>query len=81
MTIKHVKNLLSAMCNFNEVDITHTFSINGIRILQVKCLNIDSKQIFELTYTDSDEIDLHNNIDEAAEIITNIISKYANNPS
>ena len=80
MTIDHVKNLLSELCYFNEVDITHTFSLNGIRILQVKCLNIDSQPIFELTYPDSDKIDSHSDIDEAAQAITNIISEDVNTP-
>ncbi|AOH56608.1 hypothetical protein ABE28_019750 [Peribacillus muralis] len=75
MKNEHVKNLLSELCYFDEVDITHTFSVDGIRILQVKCLNIDSQHIFELTYPDSDIVDFHSDIAEAEKAITSIISK------
>ncbi|MFJ7756341.1 hypothetical protein ACQKGI_23720 [Peribacillus muralis] len=75
MTNEHVKNLLSELCYFDELDITHTFSFNGIRILQVKCLNIDSQQMFELTYPDSDIVDFYSDIAEAAKAIKSIISK------
>lgn len=77
MTVKHVKNLLSDLCYFCKVDITHTFSFNGIRILQVKCITMNSQHTFELTYPDSDKVDTLSDIDKAAKVITNIISKRA----
>ncbi|MCK1982189.1 MULTISPECIES: hypothetical protein [Peribacillus] len=75
MTVEHVKNLLSELCYFSEVDITQTFSFNGIRILQVKCITMNSLNTFELTYPDSDKVDTFSDIDKAAKVVTNIISK------
>lgn len=75
MTIEHVKNLLSTLCYFSEVDITHTFTSNGIRILKLRCLTINSQQIFQLTYPDRDIVDSYSDIAEAAKVITNLISK------
>ncbi|MFJ7994452.1 hypothetical protein ACIQY5_20050 [Peribacillus frigoritolerans] len=75
MTVEHVKNLLSDLCYFSKVAITHTFSIKGIRILQVKCITMNSQHTFELTYPDSDKVDTLSDIDKAAKVITNIISK------
>ncbi|MEC0347415.1 hypothetical protein [Peribacillus frigoritolerans] len=74
MKVEHVKRFLSDLCYFSEVDITHTFSFNGIRILQVRCLTINSQHIFELTYPDSDEVDTLSDLDQAAKVIKNIIS-------
>ncbi|WP_285768374.1 hypothetical protein [Peribacillus sp. SI8-4] len=75
MTVEHIEKLLSELCYFNEVDITHTFSSNGIRILQIKCLTIQSQDIFELTYPDSDKVDHFSDKAEAANAIAHIISK------
>ncbi|MGE7610496.1 hypothetical protein ACQKML_28600 [Peribacillus frigoritolerans] len=81
MTIEHVKNLLSSLCHFSEVDITHTFSFNGIRILKLRCLTINSQQIFELTYPDRDVVDSYSDLAEAAKVITNLISKDTHTPA
>ncbi|PJN87697.1 hypothetical protein [Bacillus sp. mrc49] len=75
MTIEHVKNFLSTLCDFREVDITHTFTSNGIRILKLRSLTINSQQIFQLTYPDRDIVDTFSDIAEAAQVITNLISK------
>ncbi|MFJ7307457.1 hypothetical protein [Peribacillus frigoritolerans] len=75
MTVEHVKKSLSELCYFSEVDITQTFSSNGVRILQVKCIPINTQHTFELTYPDSDKVDTFSDIDKAAKVITNIISK------
>ncbi|SIS01423.1 hypothetical protein SAMN05878482_10933 [Peribacillus simplex] len=74
MKFEHVKKSLSDLCYFSKVDITHTFSMNGIRILQVRCLTINSQHIFELTYPGSDKVDSFSDLAKAAKVITNTIS-------
>ncbi|WMX58665.1 hypothetical protein [Peribacillus sp. R9-11] len=75
MTVENIKNLLTELCNFDKVNITQTFSVNEIRILQVRCLTVDSHHTFELTYPDSGHVDLISDITYAAKLIDNIISK------
>lgn len=74
MTVEQIERLLSDLSYFSEVDITHTFSFNGLPILQIKCLTINSQYIFELTYITTDKIDYFSDKAEAAKVITDIIS-------
>ena len=74
MTVEQIERLLSDLCYFSEVDITHTFSFNGLPILQIKCLTINAQYIFELTYITADKIDYFSDKAEAAKVITDIIS-------
>ncbi|MFF2501161.1 hypothetical protein [Peribacillus sp. NPDC058075] len=75
MTIESLKSLLSDLCHYHNVDITHTFTINKTQSLKVRCLTFNSQHIFELVCSNCDKVELINDIDVAAKAIQNIITK------
>ncbi len=73
MTIEHIKKLLSELCYYHKVRITHTFSINQTQFLKVRCLTANTQHTFELAYSSSGRVELINEMDVAVETIQKFI--------
>lgn len=70
MKLDNIKDLLVITCNFNNSNITHTFSIdNGEDALIVKC--IKDTFIIEIQTRESRHIEQYTSIEQAAERLFN----------
>ncbi|WP_110927054.1 hypothetical protein [Bacillus massiliglaciei] len=74
MSSDPVKKMLAELCYFNEVDITHTFSIEGKPCMEVMCSSgHTSPYIFQLTNLRDCHTETYQDIDEAAKAIKDVL--------
>lgn len=72
MSKENLVNMLKNLCEYNDVHIEHTFSINNQPQITVKCVK-DTYRI-EIIYLDSQTVKLFDNIEEAAVTIHQILN-------
>lgn len=67
--------MLNTLCQYNDVEITHTLSSNEQPIVTVRCLKHTST--IEITYLKNNSVKLYDNLEESAEAIQLVINQYA----
>ncbi|MDN7227949.1 hypothetical protein QWY22_18170 [Planococcus liqunii] len=67
MTFNHIKNLLQLSWTFNTSTIRHSFSIGEEDQVTVRCI-VDTF-IFEVTSSETQQVDYYTSIDLAAEAL------------
>lgn len=64
--------MLKNLCQYNTVEIKHTFSINDQPVLVVKC--VKNTSIIEIDYLETSTTELFDNHEKAAETIELVIN-------
>jgi len=59
--------MLETLCQYNNVEMTHTFSSNEQPVITVRCLN--QTRTIEITNLKNNTVKLFDNIEESAEAI------------
>lgn len=59
--------ILKTLCDFNNVDITHTFSSNSKDVVTVRCFK--KTKTIEITNLTNNKVTLYDNLEESAEAI------------
>lgn len=67
MNLNHIIELLSTITQYNNVNITQTFSLEGKDIITVRC--IPETTMIELRYLQSLDIEHFDTVEEAAAVI------------
>lgn len=67
MEITHIKNLLSTICQFNNVRITQTFTSEDRDLIVVRC--VPNTTTLELTFLETSTVEQYNSVDAAAAVI------------
>ena len=72
MKKNHVVDLLSTICQYNNVRITQIFTLEGKDFISVRC--VPNTTTLELTFLETSEIELYNSVEEAADIVDSHIN-------
>ncbi|AQQ53393.1 hypothetical protein [Planococcus lenghuensis] len=72
MELNNIKELLMTISQYHTVNITQTFSKTGEDWIVVKCM--PETRVLELTYIQTQTVEHHTSIDEAATIIARQIN-------
>lgn len=75
MSKENLIKMLNTLCQYDNVEITHTFSSNEQPILTVRCLKHTST--IEITNLKNSTVKLYDNLEESAEAIQLVINQYA----
>lgn len=67
MKINHISDLLSTICQYNNVRITQTFSYEGKDIIIARC--VPNTTTIELTFLETSAVEHFNSVEEAAVVI------------
>ena len=67
MSNEGLLRMLKTLCEFNNVDITHTFSLNAKQVVTVRCLQ--NTRTIEITNLSNHKVTLFDKLEEAAEAI------------
>ncbi|WP_203334816.1 hypothetical protein [Planococcus beigongshangi] len=73
MKKNHISDLLSTICQYNNVRITQTFTQEGNDLISVRC--VPDTTTLELTFLETGEIALYNSVEEAAAFIDKHINR------
>lgn len=72
MELKNIKELLITVSQYHTVTITQTFSKTGEDWISVRCM--PETKVLELTYLQTQTVEHHISIDEAANVIARQIN-------
>lgn len=75
MSKESLIKILKTLCDYNTVEIQHTFGTNEKPLITVRC--IKNTSTIEITYLESQTIELFDSIEESAEVIQLLINKNA----
>ncbi|HSI67254.1 MAG TPA: hypothetical protein VK947_07550 [Planococcus sp. (in: firmicutes)] len=67
MKINHISELLSTICQYNNVRITQTFTLDSQDLILASC--VPNTNTLELTFLETSEVEFFNTIEEAAAVI------------
>lgn len=67
MNINHITELLRTICQYNNVRITQTFTLDSKDLILASC--VPNTTILELTFLETSKIESFNTIEEAAAVI------------
>lgn len=73
MKINHISQLLSTICQYNNVRITQTFTLEGQDIITARC--VPNTTVLELSFLETDTIERFNSIEEAAAVVDMQLSR------
>ena len=73
MKINHISQLLSTICQYNNVRITQTFTLEGKDIITARC--VPNTTVLELSFLETDTIERFNSIEEAAAVVDMQLSR------
>lgn len=68
--------MLKTLCEYNNVEITHTFSTDEIPVIKVRC--VKNTSIIEITNFIDNTVKLSDNIEKTAEEIQLFINENVN---
>ncbi|AQQ55264.1 hypothetical protein B0X71_18970 (plasmid) [Planococcus lenghuensis] len=75
MKLENIKELLETVCQYNTVNIMQTFTKDETDWIIVRCL--PNTKILELTFVQTQTLEYHESIDEAAGLIATQINSPA----
>ncbi|RLQ91211.1 hypothetical protein [Planomicrobium sp. Y74] len=67
MKINHISDLLSTICQYNNVRITQTFTLETQDLIIARC--VPNTTILELTFLETSTVEHYTTIEEAAVVI------------
>lgn len=67
MKINHIHDLLNTICQYNNVRITQTFTLENKDLIIVCC--IPNTMTLELTFLETATVERYNSVEEAATVI------------
>lgn len=73
MKINHISQLLSTICQYNNVRITQTFTLEGKDIITARC--VPNTTVLELSFLETGTIERFNSIEEAAAVVDMQLSR------
>ncbi len=73
MKKNHISDLLSTICQYNNVRIIQTFTLENKDLISVRC--IPNTTTLELTFLETEAVELYNSVEEAAAVIDEHINR------
>lgn len=73
MKKNHISDLLSTICQYNNVSITQTFTQDGNDLFSVRC--VPNTTTLELTFLENGKIEHYESIEEAVAFIDKHINR------
>ena len=73
MSIDSIIKMLEMLCYYKDVEITHTFSKDNLPLLKVCC--VKNTETLQVTFIQSQTIEYHEDVKEAAALIEKSINK------
>ena len=67
MNIKHITELLNTICQYNNVRITQTFTLDSKDLILASC--VPNTTTLELTFLETSKVESFDKIEEAAAVI------------
>lgn len=67
MKINHISDLLSTICQYNNVRITQTFTFENKDLIIARC--VPNTTVLELTFLETSVVERYSTIEEAAVVI------------
>lgn len=67
MKINHISDLLSTICQYNNVRITQTFTLENKDLIIVRC--VPNTTILELIFVETSTVERYDSVEEAAAVI------------
>ena len=67
MKLSHISELLSTICQYNNVRITQTFTLDSKDLILASC--VPNTNTLELTFLETSKVEFFNTIEEAAAVI------------
>lgn len=64
MQIDHISNLLSTICQYNNVRITQTFTLENKDLILARC--VPNTTTLELTFLETSTVEYYDSVEEAA---------------
>ena len=73
MKKNHICELLSTICQYNNVRITQTFTLEGQDIIIARC--VPNTMVLELSFIENDTVEHFNSIEDAADVVDKHLSR------
>ncbi|MEH7886942.1 hypothetical protein V7654_21805 [Bacillus sp. JJ1609] len=71
MSKDYIEKMLKDLCQYSEVEITHTISKNKKPIVSVNCF----KNTFKLTFIENQSAEIYHNIEDTVLALHNVLNK------